>query len=414
MRESKGENISNMHTLFKKIFLFLFCLLSCATTFAREERVDSLKIFFRQNSARWEADFENNGERMESFLEHIRTIQQDTLQKIIKVTYVAGASPEGPLSFNQRISKQRAKSIMGYINQRVRVANTVVETILRDEDYGELIRLVENDAQTPHREQVLQLLRTLPTSEVKSHLMQLHNGESWQYMLDTHFPLLRCFKMTVVVGVEPPQFPTEEPVQVASAGALTAASFSALPTPVVAKSQVSKGWIPQLSLKTNAFAWAMGVTNVAIEVDFAKHLSFNLPVYYSAWNYFTYGIKFRLLGLYPEVRYWFAERDGWFVGAHFGTAIYNMALNGDWRIQDHNGNTPALGGGINAGYRMPISKDKRWKVEFTLGLGVYDVHYDKFLNYKDGPQAVGSVRKAAFAVDNVGVNFSYSFDLKKR
>ena len=303
---------------------------------------------------------------------------------------------------------------MGYINQRVRVANTVVETILRDEDYGELIRLVENDAQTPHREQVLQLLRTLPTSEVKSHLMQLHNGESWQYMLDTHFPLLRRFKMTVVVGVEPPQFPTEEPVQVASAGALTAASFSALPTPVVAKSQVSKGWIPQLSLKTNAFAWAMGVTNVAIEVDFAKHLSFNLPVYYSAWNYFTYGIKFRLLGLYPEVRYWFAERDGWFVGAHFGTAIYNMALNGDWRIQDHNGNTPALGGGINAGYRMPISKDKRWKVEFTLGLGVYDVHYDKFLNYKDGPQAVGSVRKAAFAVDNVGVNFSYSFDLKKR
>lgn len=403
-----------MQHIIKRLFLFLFCLLSCATAFAREERVDSLKIFFRQNSARWEADFEGNGERIESFLEHVRAIQKDTLQTIIKVTYISGASPEGPLSFNQHISKMRVKSIMGYINQRVRVADTVVETILRDEDYGELIRLVENDAQTPHQQEVLHLLRTLSTVDVKRPLMNLHDGESWQYMLDNHFPLLRRFKMIVVVGVEPPKFPTEESVQVAPTGALTAANFSALPTPIASQPKVEPAWRPQVSLKTNAFAWAMGVTNVAVEFDLAKHFSFNLPIYYSAWNYFTYGIKFRLLGVYPELRYWFKERDGWFVGAHFGTALYNMALNGEWRIQDHNGDTPALGGGINAGYRMPISKDKRWKVEFTLGLGVYDVHYDKFLNYKDGPQAVGSVRKAAFAVDNVGVNFSYSFDLKKR
>lgn len=390
-------------------------LLSVTTAFAKGvERVDSLKIFFRQGSSRWEADFEGNGERMDAFLERIRAIQKDTLQTIIKVIYTSGASPEGPLVVNQRLSKQRARSIMNYLDKRVRVADSVVETILRDEDYAELIRKVEADVQTPYRDEVLQLLRTQPTTEVKRPLMQLHGGHSWEYMLENHFPQLRRFKMVVVVGVEPPKFPLEEPVQVAPASALTAATFSALPAPVVAAPRVPDMWVPQVTLKTNAFAWAMGVTNVAVEFDLAKHFSFNLPIYYSAWNYFTYGIKFRLFGAYPELRYWFKERDGWFVGAHFGAALYNLALKGEWRVQDHNGETPALGGGINAGYRMPISKNQRWKVEFTLGVGVYDVHYDKFLNYKDGPKAVGSVHKTAVALDNVGVNFSYSFDLKKR
>lgn len=404
-----------MHTL-KRILLSLLCLVSVATVFAREgeERADSLKIYFRQGHARWEPEFEGNGERMEAFLERIRTIQKDPKQTILKVTYTAGASPEGPLSLNQRLAKQRTRSIMSYMGKRVRVAGSVTETILRDEDYAELIELVEEDTSVPHREEVLQLLRTNPTPEVKRPLMNLHGGESWKYMLERLFPLLRRFKMVVVVGVEPPVFPLEEPLQSVSASALSAATFQPLPSLSIAEPLPRESWVPQVSIKTNAFAWAMGVTNVALEFDLAKHFSFNLPVYYSAWNYFTYGIKFRLAGIYPEFRYWFKERDGWFVGAHFGAVLYNFALNGKWRVQDHNGESPALGGGINAGYRMPISKDKRWKVEFSLGVGVYDVHYDKFLNYKDGPKAVGSVHKTSVALDNVGVNFSYSFDMKKK
>ena len=64
---------------------------------------------------------------------------------------------------------------------------------------------------------------------------------------------------------------------------------------------------------------------------------------------------------------------------------------------------------------MSLSKKHpRWKVEFTLGAGAYDVNYEKFVNEKDGPKAQGSVHKTAIALDNVGVSFSYSIDLKKR
>ena len=68
------------------------------------------------------------------------------------------------------------------------------------------------------------------------------------------------------------------------------------------------------------------------------------------------------------------------VGYTSALAYYNFAFDGDYRYQDHNRETPAIGGGVSVGYRMPISKNNRWRVEFSLGAGVYSNHYDKFHN----------------------------------
>ena len=59
----------------------------------------------------------------------------------------------------------------------------------------------------------------------------------------------------------------------------------------------------------------MFVSNDALEIDIAKHLSFNLPIYYSGIDYFSRTTKFRMFGVYPEVRYWLKERDGMFIAA---------------------------------------------------------------------------------------------------
>ena len=62
-------------------------------------------------------------------------------------------------------------------------------------------------------------------------------------------------------------------------------------------------WIPHLYIKTNMLALGLGVANFAVEVDITKHLSFTLPVYYSAWNYFTSDLKLRTFAVQPELRY---------------------------------------------------------------------------------------------------------------
>ena len=176
----------------------------------------------------------------------------------------------------------------------------------------------------------------------------------------------------------------------------------------------SDDWSREILVKSNAVGWAMFIANAAVEIDIIPHLSFSLPIYYSGIDYFSSRVRFRMFGVYPEFRYYIKERDGLFVGLHAGMAYYNFAIGGDWRVQDKDGRTPALGGGINVGYRIPLlKKNSRWKMEFSLGAGVYDVHYERFVNTDNGPKEFGSVHKTVFALDNVGVNFSYSFGVKK-
>lgn len=155
------------------------------------------------------------------------------------------------------------------------------------------------------------------------------------------------------------------------------------------------------------------MANAAVEVDIARHWSFSLPIYFSTINYFTPSIKFRILAFQPEFRYWFRDDNSrWFLGAHFGCAWFNIATNGPWRYQDHDGDSPALGGGISIGYRLPLTDNGKWNVEFALGAGAYSVHYDIFHNEPDGLMT-GTVKRVYWGPDNVSITFSYSFDLGK-
>ena len=162
----------------------------------------------------------------------------------------------------------------------------------------------------------------------------------------------------------------------------------------------------------------MSVANVAVEVDFAKHWSAQLPIYYSGVNYFTQTLKFRTFCIQPEVRYWFSGNmnDKFFLGAHAGMAYYNYALDGQYRIQDKDGKRPALGGGLSIGYRLPISKNGRLKMEFTVGGGVYSLKYDKFYNTQSTSQGekAETIDKIWYGVDHAAISFSYMFNLKRK
>ena len=152
---------------------------------------------------------------------------------------------------------------------------------------------------------------------------------------------------------------------------------------------VSDDWQRKLYIKTNALGWGLLITNLSLEVDLARHWTFALPVYFSGWDYFSPTVKFRTLSFQPEVRYHFNETDGWFVGAHFGLTYFNLAVDGEYRLQDRDGDTPAIGG------------------------GVYDVHYDRFRNISNG-FLVDTKDKLYIGPDQASVTISYSFNLSKK
>lgn len=158
----------------------------------------------------------------------------------------------------------------------------------------------------------------------------------------------------------------------------------------------------------------MLVLNAAVEYGFSDLFSFHLPVCYSGANYFSRRTKFRILGTQPELRIWPTENRRFFAGVHFGVASYNFAIkSGGYRIQDHNGNTPALGGGISVGYRMPFCRNKHFLLEFSIGAGAYRAYYDKFNNSGSGAYH-STVRETYIGIDNAAVSFTYMFNLNKR
>lgn len=170
-------------------------------------------------------------------------------------------------------------------------------------------------------------------------------------------------------------------------------------------------WTQQLYLKSNTVGLALLISNLHVEMDLAPHWSATLPLYYSAWDYFKHDLKFRTFKMQPELRYWIKDNDGLFVGAHLTMAYYNVAWKKDYRIQDKNRNTPAFGGGLSVGYRLPISKNNRWKMEFALGAGGYDIHYDKFHNTRNG-YMVETVKDTYWGIDQIAVTVAYMFDVK--
>ncbi len=61
---------------------------------------------------------------------------------------------------------------------------------------------------------------------------------------------------------------------------------------------------------------------------------------------------------------------------------------------------------------MHLTKSGRWQVEFSLGIGVYDVKYDKFRNVPDG-KIVETVHDTWFGIDQAAVSFIYSIGLNR-
>lgn len=393
---------------------------------AQEYRTE-FSVYFRVNRTVIDSAYMGNAARLREITTTLRNIRQDSTINIVEVSFCGAASPEGSYQLNRKLAQGRLSSLERLVRQQVDIPDSI---ITRNDSYipWDYLKSQLENSDLRNKDEILSILEEEPRL-VNYHYAGLHvdnrivklkrldGGRTWQQMYKLFFGQMRnayavivTYKKTIPPVPEPIAMPV--PALVIPAPVIEAVKI--IPASVIPEAEE---WTRRLHLKTNALGWGLAIANVAVEVDLAKHWSFTLPVYYSAWDYFKSTVKFRTFAIQPEFRYWFSERnDGFFAGAHFGLAYYNLATNGDYRYQDHLRRTPAPGGGVSVGYRLPISRNNRWRVEFSLGAGVYSLHYDKFHNTprtKDG-LLVESVKKTYRGIDQAAVSFSYSFDLKKK
>ena len=412
-----------------KNYCMSLAFLLCALVARGQENRAEICVDFRVNKTNVDSSFSDNAVRVQEIISFLQNIRKDSTVRIVEVSFCGAASPEGSAQLNRKLAQGRLAALEQLVRQEVQIPDSI---ITRNDSYIPWDNLKSQiaDSEFAYREEVLAIFAEearIDNRIVK--LKQLDGGKAWQALDSQFFSRMRNACTVLVTYREEPQ-PVQEPEILPEPVAVDPEPITVEPEPAVVEPVVvepqpvapvvfePEGWIRQLHVKTNALGLGLAIANAAVEVDICKHLSFTLPVYYSAWNYFKTTIKFRTLAVQPEFRYWFKpENEGWFLGAHFGLAYYNIALDGDYRYQDHNRETPSMGGGVAIGYRTHLSKNKRWKLEFAVGGGAYPSRYDKFHNTTDtqkGLMVASDVEKMYYGVDQAAVSLSYAFNLKKK
>jgi len=389
-----------------------------ATTFGNSIRInkrfENINVHFKFDKYNLDLDYMGNDTSLRNFAHKIDSIGISNIDSIVVVSQ---SSPEGVYEHNLMLSRNRANTMRKYILDKHPELHDCLHVHPDGESWARLREYVKRDTMMKHStiEKVISIIDAdINVGTKKWRMKQL---PVYRYLLQTYYPRIRNSSFYILYYTEVQQ---KEPlVRVIKPDS----SFkvvdikpdtTAIIAPIVPEVEQ---WTRELHVKINAIGLSTGIANAAAEIDLTKHWSFALPIYYSAWNYFKSTIKFRTLVIQPEFRYWLLEdNDGFFAGIHFGLAYYNFAFDGDYRYQDHNRETPAKGGGTSIGYRTPISKNNRWRVEYSLGVGIYSIHYDKFHNTsrtKDGLM-IESIKKTYWGIDQAAVSFSYSFDLKRK
>ncbi len=400
----------------KYVIMLIVSVLAGVNVSSSQERCTEIFVKFRVNSIHIDPEYSDNSQQISTLVSFLHQLQEDPLIQIERISFCGAASPEGSYQYNRYLAHERMLALEDLVRREVDLPN---ELITYDDNYIPWSYLAEQIAASnlPRKDSILEILDDEPKlvqyyddRTIDNRVIRLKRlgRKSWNLLLREYFTPMRNACMVTITVKRLDELPLEStlkpfPVQ-----------LSPLATELVEMPAIVDTWVPRLTIKTNLLGWGLGITNGGIEADLCRHWSIEVPVYYSAWNYFTSTVKFRTLAFQPEARYWFSpNNDGLFLGAHLGLAWYNIAVDGQYRIQDHDGTSPAWGGGLSVGYRLPISKDKRWKVEFTLGAGVYDLYYDKFLNIDNG-RLSSTHEDIYYGLDRAAISFSYSFGLKKK
>ena len=393
------------------------------------QTIDSLtyRIQFAHNSSVVDTARAENVTALTRFAKDLDSLRSVSEVDILDATARGCSSWEGSYTSNLYLSRQRARTVINFIKNSFDVDLTMKESY----DFeSEIIDLV-SESGSDYRDKVLSILKSNDTKEsITLALKSLDSGRCWKWLNSSVFPAQRRVDVVIRYSVrekvttppvlsEPPvieeePMKTEEPVQALEPEqpenpavlAVAAAPANTVMTEPADTVESKSSFL--LAIKNNIIYDAALVANLGVEIGFGKHFSVDIPVTFSPYT-ISSNYRMRTLSVQPDLRYYLKE--GWrghFFGIHGNFAYYNVVtpFNTKTRYQDRDGKHPLYGGGISYGYSLPLGKDSRWGVEFTIGAGYAYLDYDCFYNVDNGAWFTKNT-KHYFGIDKAGVTIYY-------
>lgn len=169
-----------------------------------QELRDSVKIYFRQGYSVLDLSRRNNKQSLDRIADSLKTSYADSVYQLRRIMVVGGASPEGSIPLNRRLSVNRAKVLFNYLSRYGELPDSLKTNVFLGRDWNGLIRLVKDDENLPYREETMELLYELAEDAANNDLskgdhlrrmQRLRGGEPYWYMYRKYFPELRASRL---------------------------------------------------------------------------------------------------------------------------------------------------------------------------------------------------------------------------
>ena len=379
----------------------------------------ALKVIFPVDVYRVDSTQESVKELIRDLIPQINT---DSLKP--HAMMVRGASsPEGPYRWNQTLSRERSAHAFDYINRHLKFPEEHSTYDDQPEDYGQLLFLMK-EANDPSYKVVKSLVdkyhKAGMLAQLKQHLKRIDGGRLWNRLYKIYYPKLRVARVVLFFKKKAQAQASSSPVSSDNSGMqnrpdsiaieilpeqetvpkLIIEPYGDIGKPVLYGADLisepdSKEvpFVPLrlyrrhiLGIRTNLLYdffylpghyWAPS-PNVQLEYypltgHFTANLSFTGPY----WHHWSRQQFWQIRDYVLEGRYYFAglgQFIGPYVSGYVHTNIYGIGLS---KTKGWEGE--GLGAGAIVGYTMNISRNKRWRLEFSLGVGYYRTKYDPYV-----------------------------------
>ena len=366
--------------------------------------------------------------RVDSTQESVKELIRDLIPKIntdsLKphAMMVKGASsPEGPYRWNQTLSRERSAHAFDYINRHLKFPEEHSTYDDQPEDYGQLLFLMK-EANDPSYKVVKSLVdkyhKAGKLAQLKQQLKRIDGGRLWNRLYKIYYPKLRVARVVLFFKKKAqassssvssgnsgmPNKPDSIAIEILpeqeTVPKLNIEPYGNVEKPVLCGADLIQEpdskevpFVPLrlyrrhiIGIRTNLLYdffylpghyWAPS-PNVQLEYyPLTGHFTANLGFTGPYWHHWSRQQFWQIRDYVLEGRYYFVGQGqfiGPYVSGYVHTNIYGIGLS---KTKGWEGE--GLGAGAIIGYTMNISRNKRWRLEFSLGVGYYRTKYDPYV-----------------------------------
>lgn len=380
----------------------LFLLLFYCGIVSAQENCDTVRIHFRQGDARLDLSFGDNRAALEGIVQRLWEKRGDPALRLERLVYVGGASPEGSVAINRRLSEERARALFGYLARYVSLPDSMTASEFVGRDWEGLLRLAEQDERVPFRAEALALLQEIcrekgdDSLDPLGRLQRLRGGEPYRYMYRELFPALRRSQVEF-------RYRAVEPLVVHDTLWLRDTVWLHDTVYVEVKTEVPVRKPFYMSLHTNMLYDLALVPNGGIEFYLGRGWSVAGNWMYAWWKSDRKHNYWRIYGGDLAVRKYFGRLakekplTGHHAGVYGGIVTYDFELGG----RGYLGDRWSWHAGVEYGYALPIAR--RLNLDFSLGLGYLGGEYKEYLPIDDCYVWQATKRRRWFGPTKAGI-----------